>query len=94
MSATHEVNPYRDVKMLLELKQIKTFDEILKNLPVALLSKDLELKGNDKAKEKELELLIKDPFRLTIGQVYQLSELLDYDFKKLLLLAGKFTAKK
>lgn len=93
MKITHDKNPYREVKILLELGQIKSFDQILKNLPIAALAKDMKLKGDAKAKEKELEILIKDPFKLTLDQVFRLSELLEYDFKKILVLAGKFVAK-
>ena len=84
-----QINPsYAFAKFVLEHKRIITIRDVLKDLDIETLAKDLGFTIS------EMDSLIKNPSRLRFETVYQLSLLFDCDYKKLVKLIADYTLKK
>lgn len=73
---------YTTIKILLEKKAISTFKDIFIYIPYTIVADDLRTNHN------RMKEAITDPSLLKYREIIKLSELLDYDCKKLMLLAG------
>lgn len=73
---------YTTAKILLEKKAITAFRDIFTYIPYTVVAADLRTNNN------RMKAMIADPGLFHYEEIIQLSELLDYDCKKLMLLAG------
>lgn len=73
---------YTTAKILLEKKAITTFADIFVYIPYTVVADDL------RTNHARMKKMIANPGLFKFEEIIQLSELLDYDCKKLMLLAG------
>lgn len=73
---------YTTAKILLEKKAIAAFKDIFIYIPYTIVADDL------RTNHGRMKKMIADPGLFKYEEIIQLAELLDYDCKKLLLLAG------
>jgi hypothetical protein len=73
---------YLAARFLLEKGEIKSFADIFTYVPYTVVAGDLRTNNN------RMKRMIADPGQFHYEEIIQLSELLDYDCKKLMLLAG------
>lgn len=75
-------NRYRTIHGLLKEGQISTFTGIFKWIPYTVLARDFGTNNN------RMKKMIVDPSLWTLEEIYKLAELIGYDKKKLLMMAG------
>lgn len=73
---------YLTIRGLLKEGQISTFTEIFKWIPYTVLARDFGTNNN------RMKKMIADPSLWTLAEIYKLADLIGYDKKKLLMMAG------
>lgn len=75
-------NRYQTIHGLLKAGTITTFTEIFEWIPYTVLARDFGTNNN------RMKKMVADPSLWTLGEIYRLADLIGYDKKKLLMMAG------
>lgn len=73
---------YSTIRGLLLAGEIKNFTSIFTWIPYSVVARDI---GTSKPRMKKM---VGNPSLWTLGEIYRLAELIEYDKKKLLIMAG------
>lgn len=73
---------YLTIRGLLKEGQISTFTGIFAWIPYTVLARDFGTNNN------RMKKMVADPSLWTLAEIYKLADLIGYDKKKLLMMAG------